>query len=87
MIDFKLSDNNKAVKITVNPSVANTVFHLYISCEDVVYASLLRQRLYKQFSSLVENIRKEEYELGYKHGRAKVGKKSWFSTLFETGRA
>lgn len=87
MIDFKLSDNNKAVKITVNPSVANTVFNLYIDCNDVVYASLLRQRLYKQFSSLVENIRKEEYTLGYKHGRARVGKKSWFSTLFETGRA
>lgn len=87
MIKFELSDNREAVKITVDPSVENTVFESYISCGDKVYSSLLQRRLYRQFSGLIEAIRKEEYELGYKHGRGKVGKKSWFSVLFETGRA
>ncbi len=87
MISFKLSQSRDSVFVVVDPNVINEVYELHIECyEDKTFAALLCERLNQRFDSIIEEIRKEEYNSGYKHGRAKVGKKSWFSTLFKFGK-
>jgi hypothetical protein len=87
MIEFKLSDNKQIVFVKVDPQTADRHYPLEINCNDPVYASLLIQRLRKVFGDTVSMIREEEYLKGYKDGRAKRGKKGWFSTLFKQGQA
>lgn len=83
IIEFSLSNDLMDVKVGIDPNVANMIYSLDISCSDKVHAALLLNQLRKVLASVVERIRTEEYNNGYKDGRSKRGKKSWFSTLLK----
>jgi hypothetical protein len=88
MVEFLLSDDKKSIQVNIDPNTGGRYKCLTIECHgDPIYASLLYRRLTERFDNMVRGIREEEYLLGYKHGRAKVGKKSWFSTMFQTGKS
>lgn len=81
-----ISDDTKVIVLLENGPLDST-YHFLFDCGDKYYASLLRQHLYNRLSTRIEEIRKEEYERGYKDGRSKRAKKSWFSTLLKLGNA
>jgi hypothetical protein len=79
MVSF--GDNDKNVQVFIHLPVTNKSYVLKWSCgDDQLYASLLAAELRKQLEHKLEGIRKEEYDRGYKDGRAKRGKSSWFKS-------
>jgi hypothetical protein len=62
--------NNQEVTFTMN-------------CENPMFAELLERKLNNQLEELVESIRKQEYELGVKDGRAKRKKRDYFFVMLE----
>ena len=73
-----LRDGNK-VRVTFKNGPLGYEFYFYYDCQGDVYASLLSEHFKDRLQSIVKQIREEEYNQGYKDGRAKRGKKAWFS--------
>jgi len=42
---------------------------------------LLIETMDRRFSTEIEELRRNEYEAGYKDGRGKRGRRTWFSTI------
>jgi hypothetical protein len=78
--------DDKTVKILLEHGPIESTYHFNFDCGDKHYASLLKNHFDKALRARIENIRQEEYEKGYKDGRAKRAKKSWFSTLLRLGQ-
>lgn len=52
--------------------------HFSFETNSTLYAELMKQTLEDNFSDDLEQIRKDAYDSGYKDGRGKKTKKSWF---------
>lgn len=72
------------VELETSYPLSNTYyFHHDTGEED--FAKLLQVHFLDKLNDTVVAIRKEEYERGYKDGRSKKTKTSWFTCLFKTG--
>lgn len=83
MINIKRDE--KKVKIEVETGIDGHEVWLYWNCSNELFARLLTRQLQKKFTDTVQAIRQEEYNRGYKDGRAKRGKNTWFTCFFKTG--
>ncbi len=83
MITIKRDDEVVIVNVENGPLDATYTFRY--NCGNKWYASLLSDRLQSELSSLVEIIRKEEYERGYREGRSHKVKKEWFASILRKG--
>jgi len=83
MITIERIDKTKvAIKFESGP--LNYIFSFTYQCNDDVHAQLLRDDLDGRLRRRIELIRKEEYNKGYKDGRAKRGKVSLFHSWLKT---
>jgi hypothetical protein len=76
------SDNTK-MKVSIEGGPLNYKYNLFFECNDNCHAYLLTKHFEKKLRDQIETIRKQEYDNGYKDGRAKRGKKTWFSSLLK----
>ena len=83
MIEIERNNTYCTVKIEGGP--LGVSFPFSFQCGDAYYAELLRQHFDKKLSDRIEQVRKEEYDKGYKDGRAKRGKISWFYSWLKLG--
>ena len=81
MIEIDRAGSELRLKLSPKRGIlAKWFFTLTWECgNDETYASLLVAEMQKQLGNLVQDIRRKEYEAGYKDGRAKRGKRGWFS--------
>lgn len=82
LIEFRLSINQEKVIVAVDPNINNQHWSLDIQC-GTIHAELLRRRLQEELNRICSGMRQEAYLDGYKDGRAKRGKKTWFSGQFK----
>lgn len=83
MITIERDDKICRVKLQDGP--LGYIFPFEYTCDNKFYAELLTRHFDKILDERIEAVRKEEYDRGYKDGRAKRGKASWFSCLLKTG--
>jgi hypothetical protein len=84
----KLNDGRLEIKLANGPLGSAYSFINDNAKGNPHYAHLLwRHFADKVLDKTVETIRKEEYDRGYKDGRAKRAKKSWFSCWLRVGDA
>jgi hypothetical protein len=83
MITIKRNEQQVIILFEEGPLMSTYTFS--VNCGDEYYASLLSDHFRRKLSNRIETIRKEEYERGYKDGRGKQGKKSWFFSTFKIG--
>jgi hypothetical protein len=81
MITFNRDDKKVCLKVSDGPLGA--VYHFNWDCDDTYYAELLANHFDSKLDKLVQRIREEEYQRGYKEGRGKKAKKTWFSPLLK----
>lgn len=77
MINISRSEN--VVTLTMESglsSVPNIMFEY--KCSSVMCAEMLARRLQDRLWNRVESIRENEYNTGYKAGRSKVAKRTFF---------
>lgn len=70
--------DDKLVRVTIEGGPLNSTYHFSFDCGDKHYAELLADRFNEQLWNRVENVRKLEYNQGYKDGRSKKEKKKYF---------
>lgn len=75
---IKFTREETKVKVSIESGVINYTYHLLWNCTDDVYAELLQRQFQNKMEEKLTAIRKEAYEDGYKDGRGKKAKKSWF---------
>lgn len=76
MINILRRDTDLVVKI--NTGDLGFTYELTWNCKDNAYAELLARKMTAELTGKLEAIRQEAYLDGYKDGRAKRGKKTWF---------
>jgi hypothetical protein len=84
---IEIDRDDKNVKIVFHQGPLESTYGFYFSCGDVHYAQLLRDHFIDKLKNMVREIRQEEYLKGYKHGRWKQAKKTWFSCWLKRGLA
>ena len=78
-ITFDQNTDEKKVRVTIQTGENYQIF-LYYDCENVLYGRLLRSHLTRERDRLIEEFGKSLYMEGYRDGRSKKAKKSWFPT-------
>lgn len=66
------------VRIIFRNGPINTEFYFHHECGNAFYAELLRGHFSQKLQNIVEAIRAEEYNRGYKDGRGKKAKQTYF---------
>jgi len=77
--------NGTKVNVKLDAGYLNTIYFFSYDCGNEQYAKLLNRHINKLFDDNVESIRREAYEIGYKHGKQHTAKLTWFSRLFKLG--
>jgi hypothetical protein len=85
MIEIVRNGQLVCVKILGGP--LNSTYRFDYDCGSEHYAELLTLHFNANLSNLIVKIREEEYTRGFKEGRQKKEKKSWFSCLLKLGHA
>lgn len=79
MIEFTVHEKEKVqLIIETGLPVDKHRYLFYWNCENEAFAYLLSEQLRKHYGDCIEAARKEEYERGYKDGRAKRKRIDWF---------
>jgi hypothetical protein len=81
-----ITRKDKICKVSLEDGPLDYTFYFNYECSDDVHAELLRVYFNKKITDRIEDVRKQEYERGYKDGRAKVAKASWFSCLLKNSK-
>lgn len=76
LIQIVRDDTKVSVQIEDGP--LGSIYHFTYDCGNRWYAQLLTDHFNKKLSTLIEGIRTDEYNAGYKDGRAKRAKRTWF---------
>jgi hypothetical protein len=84
MIGIKREGTKVIIPLEYGP--LNSIYPFSFDCGNEYYAELLKQHYYKKLTSLIEEVRQEEYNRGYKDGRAKRGKNTWFFSWLQVGK-
>lgn len=79
MIDFSREGTKLKLSVEAKTSVAKRFYTFAWECADEVYADLLMKNLKAHFEEKIQQARKESYEAGWRHAKAKVAKDTWFS--------
>ena len=81
MINIDVTNDTK-VTVKMEGGPLNTTFWFNHECGNKYYAELLAAHFNKKLGDVIRRVREEEYNKGYKDGRAKRGKiSSFFSSL------
>lgn len=82
---IQITREDSEVKVNLSNGPLDAVYAFSFTCANKWYAALLTTHFNNRLSSLIEQVRKEEYERGYKDGRQKQTKKTWFYSSLKTG--
>lgn len=75
-----ISRDSQKLKITVQSGILNYEYIFTWNCNDDVYAELLRRQISGKMEEHLRKIREEAYLDGYRDGRGKKAKKTWFKS-------
>ena len=64
------------------PNLKESLLRFRWEASDEMFASLLVTRLHEEQERLIKKAHKDAYELGYKDGRGRKKKKTWFAGWF-----
>ena len=78
MIAIKRKDNQVLLEFHSGLRVERPVYPFVWNTSDENNAELLKEHLHKQLYEAIQKARKEAYEKGYKDGRGKRTRESWF---------
>jgi len=82
-IDFKNEREKVCMAITFNiPYIGNYIYKFESTVNSLQEAAFVRDAITQQFGNTIERIQREAYEEGYKTGRAKRRKETWFRRHF-----
>lgn len=83
MIDY--SRHGKQVRASIEidvPGYEERILYFYWNCDNEIFAGLLASELQRQQDNNIIHDKREAYLQGYKDGRAKRAKQTFFSRLF-----
>lgn len=78
MISFRRDGSEVVVEVESDSTVNSRFFRFKIAFGNELYADLLTRNFQHKFETLIEDVRREEYERGWKHAKAKKARTSWF---------
>lgn len=84
MITIERTDNTK-VTVKLEDGPLGTTFWFNYQCGNEFYAALLARHFQAKLGDLIERVRKEEYNRGYKDGRSKRKKIDCFYSWLKPG--
>lgn len=82
---IRIDRQETQVKVTLDNGPLGSNFPFTWECGNVYYAALLTRHFSNNLNQMIQSVREEEYNKGYKDGRAKRAKRSWFSPLLRLG--
>jgi hypothetical protein len=83
---IKIFRKENKLTVTINDGIIydNTVYSMEFDCGNKYYAELLVRHLDSKMDNLIQSIRAEEYNRGWKQGRnRKTPKATFFSPLLK----
>lgn len=85
MIQFKRDGSSVRVQVFTGVIVdgRERYFELSIGTESDLYAQLLLEKLDQRMANLIFEIRREEYQRGWKHAKGKIRKSEFFPGVFK----
>ncbi|HEX5034976.1 MAG TPA: hypothetical protein VFW62_10870 [bacterium] len=78
MIEFSANGQTLQVRVNTGLPTDRPTFTVERNCGAAIEAAALQRILSERLRAMVEEARRESYNEGYKDGRAKRGKRSWF---------
>lgn len=79
MLELKRKEHTVYLDITSGLKVARPVYPFSFQENDENNAELLKQHIENVLSEALKKARREAYEQGWKHAKAKCAKETWFS--------
>ena len=83
MINFSRHNDKVKACVQYKSGDIDTNLFFYWDCKDAVTAEALSKQLQQFQWDSVEKALRESYEVGYKDGRGKKVKRSWFSPIIK----
>lgn len=80
---IRFERDGSSVNVFIDEGPMGYQFVFKYTCGSDWSADLLKRHYHNKLTKVVESIRKEEYDRGYKDGRAKKAKATWFSCLLK----
>ena len=78
MFTFKRNSNEVVLEVDSKLPIKNSIYLFRWHAPDENWAQLLKDRLLEVFHNVIENIRRTEYERGWKDAKAHNKKETWF---------
>ncbi len=77
--DISRTGSLVTIRVGPTPSDPNRLYAFNFDCGNEDHAELMMRYLRDGIFKVLESERRQYYNLGHKHGRAKRRKESWFS--------
>ena len=78
MIEFSANGQTLQVKVNTGLPTERPIFIVERNCGAGIEAAALQRILTERLAAMVEEAKRDSYNEGYKDGRGKRGKRTWF---------